>query len=257
METKSTVLGQRIKYFRKRSGLSQLELEAAIATSAGSLSRIENGDVNPTKETLEKIGQALNLTLKQIVYLNGLLADCATEQEVALAINKVSEYFHRKGVLSYMIDDRWRLLYASGSFINLLGFTQAEVNKILGKTLVEVMVDETLGAMKFLEGENYEKLLEDELSRFYFEVGFMGDDPIFQKSLKSIESNQIAKKVWNIVIDKKDPPLHHIGTSSVKLKVNGLNLHFYVIREFIHKYPRFEIIEFIPANPVIKLLSRL
>jgi len=55
-------LGQKIRNFRIRSGKSQMDLELEIGASAGSLSRIENGEVNPTKETLIKLINILNLS---------------------------------------------------------------------------------------------------------------------------------------------------------------------------------------------------
>src|SRR6185369_5434756 len=54
-------LGQKIRNFRIRAGKSQMELELEIGASAGSLSRIENGEVNPTKETLLKLIDTLDL----------------------------------------------------------------------------------------------------------------------------------------------------------------------------------------------------
>lgn len=61
MSNMDTELGNRIKQFRNRACISQLELEMRIETSPGSISRIENGQVNPTKETLLKIVEALDL----------------------------------------------------------------------------------------------------------------------------------------------------------------------------------------------------
>lgn len=57
----NNTVGEKIRNFRKRAGISQLELEMRIGTSPGSISRIESGEVNPTKETLLKIIDALDL----------------------------------------------------------------------------------------------------------------------------------------------------------------------------------------------------
>jgi transcriptional regulator with XRE-family HTH domain len=56
-------IGDKIRKFRKRSGMSQFELELQIDASPGSISRIESGQVNPTKETISKIIQVLNLRM--------------------------------------------------------------------------------------------------------------------------------------------------------------------------------------------------
>lgn len=65
-------LGQRIKYFRKRSKLSQMELELRINASFGSVSRMENGITNPTKETLFSIAEALELSAVETATLFGI-----------------------------------------------------------------------------------------------------------------------------------------------------------------------------------------
>ncbi len=65
-------LGQRIKYFRKRSKLSQMELELRINAAFGSVSRMENGITNPTKETLFSIAEALGLSAIETATLFGI-----------------------------------------------------------------------------------------------------------------------------------------------------------------------------------------
>lgn len=67
-----TNLGQRIKYFRKRSKLSQMELELRINAAFGSVSRMENGITNPTKETLFSIAEALELSAVETATLFGI-----------------------------------------------------------------------------------------------------------------------------------------------------------------------------------------
>jgi len=64
--------GEKTRRFRKRAGLSQLSLELAIEASPGSLSRIESGKVNPTKETIIDIAKALELETKEIASLFGI-----------------------------------------------------------------------------------------------------------------------------------------------------------------------------------------
>ncbi|MBN1617816.1 helix-turn-helix transcriptional regulator [Candidatus Dojkabacteria bacterium] len=65
-------LGQIIRALRKQRNISQFNLEMDINASFGSLSRIESGQVNPTKETLNKIAHALNLSNSQKFLLWGL-----------------------------------------------------------------------------------------------------------------------------------------------------------------------------------------
>lgn len=72
MKYNTHAVGQKIRYFRKRAGLSQLDLELEIEAAQGSLSRIENGEVNPTKETILKIIEKLNIKGVEAISLLGL-----------------------------------------------------------------------------------------------------------------------------------------------------------------------------------------
>lgn len=72
MINRGNEIGQLIKRLRKNAGLSQLELELEIDAAQGSLSRIESGDVNPTKETLLKIIKILDVQVPDAVTLLGL-----------------------------------------------------------------------------------------------------------------------------------------------------------------------------------------
>jgi DNA-binding XRE family transcriptional regulator len=65
-------LGQKIKKYRTRAGMSQMELELAIGASAGSVSRIEGGRVNPSKETMLKFIEILDLNIYEVVDLLGI-----------------------------------------------------------------------------------------------------------------------------------------------------------------------------------------
>ena len=69
---KNRSIGARIKYFRKRANVTQFELELRINASFGSISRMENGLTNPTKETLFAIAKAFNLTGLETAILFGI-----------------------------------------------------------------------------------------------------------------------------------------------------------------------------------------
>ena len=69
MKIKEITIGEKIRFFRKRNGFSQLKLEIEAELSPGMISRIENNVKNPTKETLGKIAIALKLNYYEISYL--------------------------------------------------------------------------------------------------------------------------------------------------------------------------------------------
>src|SRR5690606_17634368 len=133
------ILGQRIRNFRKRAGLSQMELEGEIGASAGYLSRVENGEINPTKETIVTIAEKLELNDKEIDYLYGKLFYPATKEEIGRAVKQVTNYLESENVMGYLLDDRNRVWAASKTFQKILHLSDSELQALTGKGLTDIM----------------------------------------------------------------------------------------------------------------------
>ncbi len=82
--------GSKIRYYRKRAEVNQLTLETDIGASPGALSRIENGSINPTKETLIKISDRLKLTKDETLDLLGFSFDRLTSEASIREVYKQS-----------------------------------------------------------------------------------------------------------------------------------------------------------------------
>ena len=100
-------LGQKIRNFRKRANKSQMDLELEIGAAPGSLSRIENGEVNPTKETLMKIGDALQLNTTEIANLQNI--EVLSPEEVMKAINTFTRSLDIDEIIRSAVDILFRL----------------------------------------------------------------------------------------------------------------------------------------------------
>ncbi|MCA9386825.1 helix-turn-helix transcriptional regulator, partial [Candidatus Dojkabacteria bacterium] len=82
-------LSEKLKQYRKKSVLSQFDLETAINASPGSISRIESGFVNPTKETIIAIAKTLNLKTEEIALLFGIDLDNESLEEVLSSLKSI------------------------------------------------------------------------------------------------------------------------------------------------------------------------
>ena len=60
------LLGSRIAEIRKQQGLTQFELASLIGVAFETISRLERGVSIPSLKTLENIGNALNVPLKEL-----------------------------------------------------------------------------------------------------------------------------------------------------------------------------------------------
>lgn len=101
-------VGEKIREFRKRAKMSQLQLEILIETSPGSISRIENGEVNPTKETIIKISNALNLSSLQSAELFGL--EIINMEQLIKVISRISRLMSFEEVLETAANSLYNML---------------------------------------------------------------------------------------------------------------------------------------------------
>ena len=67
MKTSSIKLGKNIKRIRERKEMSQGDICRALGFDRAQMSNIESGKGNPTLATIEKIAQALDVAIEDLI----------------------------------------------------------------------------------------------------------------------------------------------------------------------------------------------
>lgn len=253
---KAEILGRRLKFFRQRAGLSQFDLESSIDISIGSLSKIEHGIVNPTKETILDIAHELRLHYREVDYLIGLTSKPADKEEIQKAKEEVKEYLN-SNVSAYLIDDRWRLFAVSKRFLKFLNLTQEYIDSVEGTSSIEFMVDPSLGVSKIFTQEKMPEMMRENLNYFYKEVGFMHDDEYFLKAVKAINQNPMSKNIWSEVTENYKNEYSIRRGRVVYYNIYGIDIPFtYHYEPLLHSY-RFQLVVWTPQNKFLKYLSKI
>jgi transcriptional regulator with XRE-family HTH domain len=60
-------LGQNLRKIRTKNNMSQVDLASALNVDRAYISNIENGRMNPTLSTLEKISNALGISSSELL----------------------------------------------------------------------------------------------------------------------------------------------------------------------------------------------
>lgn len=258
LKINSPTLGEKLRYFRKRANLSQLTLETEIEASAGSISRIEKGIINPTKETVLNIAEALTLNDIEISYLIGKLAIPATLKEVDNAKAETYNHFQKKNFLAYLIDDRSRMWDLSTGFCHLLKLSDSEKKQLIGKTMPQIILDPSLGLRQYIETEDFADTVYYAFRRTWDEMNFMKGDPWYEEILQWINSDSLVKQMWQEYYMKPDKTNVRTDKSrTVHFKYMGKEFKMLYTNEMIPKYPRFRVVSYKPTNFILKILSRL
>lgn len=95
-------LGERIKYFRKKQGLSQTQLAEIVNIEMKSLSRIESGHNYPQCENLVAIARALNVAPWQLYFDDSRKDLEAMKNEVIKALEDKDKIFPLYQYLAYL-----------------------------------------------------------------------------------------------------------------------------------------------------------
>jgi len=255
--TQQQTLGQRIKVFRQRAKKSQFEFEMDLGMSSGSISRIESGEVNPTKETLEKVSKELGLNQWEFNYLIGKTATPVTKEEVVNAQDSVCDYFKQKGVYAYIVDERSRVWDASVDFLKLFSIDEKMKSSLIGESVVRIMLDDSLGFKKYLNETTRRKLIFNVLTRTFREMSFMDNDEYYQYTLSYILGDSEAKEIWREILSSKPKDLYTLESKNIDFVIKGLKVDMKFSVEPLLNNERFRVVDYIPNSKIIRLMAKL
>ncbi len=104
-----------IRKFRTARSVSQFDLELGIKAGLGSISKIEQGKIEPSKETLTKIIEHLKLPAYEAMMLFGL--NFKEHQDIVAAIENIHAQTNLKDTLQACVDGVSKALQVPGAAI--------------------------------------------------------------------------------------------------------------------------------------------
>jgi transcriptional regulator with XRE-family HTH domain len=122
--------GERLRWWRARRGLSQLELAMAAATTQRHLSFLESGRAAPSREMILRLAAALDLPLRQqnTLFLAAGYAPAWRESDLSAPelarVNSALDYMlsQQEPYPAFVVDRRWNLLRANTGAQRLVEF---------------------------------------------------------------------------------------------------------------------------------------
>lgn len=256
-QTDLPTIGKKLKVFRKLAGLSQFDVETAAKLSNGSISRLENDLVNPSKETIYILSKVYNLDLPKIDYLIGTSATLPSQEEIKDAQESIRSYMEKNFTLAYMMDERGRLFYISKGFRTLAKISDEQHKNLIFVPMPLIILEDKFGIKKFLEGENYEKIIKVGFFRTFIEIHFMKGDPVFEVIKQAVNKHKITREFWKNLENNIDIPVIDFDLSRVPFNYNGIKIELEFRTEKLISNPRFKILYYNPTNKLLKLIKSL
>lgn len=236
-------LGEKVKNFRNRAGLSQLDLEISIDAAQGSISRIENGKVNPTKETLLSIAKELKLTAVEIAYLTGITFDPPSEEEIESAKKVFQDLLDDPNVLGYLLDQYTRVVAFSSGFKILARINNINIENIIGHSVIEVLFDPSLGIRGIFDKNKFDETAVSVLAVIQQDRKYLSGGGWYEDLIHKLELTPDFKRLWEKT-KKESVPLYSTAARTVFFELNGVSTPMVFHITNYHQDPRFMFIEY-------------
>lgn len=247
-DPKSIQIGIRIRFFRERANISQLKLETEAGMSPGALSKIENGFVNPTKETLLDISEILDLSIYEQAYLIGSFDRPLTPKDVEKINTAIHSRFSGLHNFAYLLDYHYRLFSVSNGFDKLAKLAGVEYKNLIGKSLIEIMFNPEFPMRKLMD-KNFDQVVTDMIGGIWFEREFLKLEPEFQNDIERFKTLPDFNRIFTATM-----PLRETYTLSdtfkISFKLPLLTMYFEYAASFLREDPRFLIVQYRLLNPL-------
>ena len=244
-------LGQRVKNFREAKGLTQQELELEIGAACGHISRIESGKINPTKETLFRISEALRLTQKEKDVLFGL-SGFPSKSVIEEAIAEAKSYLASTENIALLSDNFWFGWDANDKMLQSLGLEgdyQAIRKDFSGSHLLDWFFNPELPFRGIIPEKLFEETAVNQLAYFIKEINLdlQKNQSWFIELYKKCLIYPDFKECWEKALILAQKPIQR-QEKFIKYILNGKEILFYISEIKLNNNPHFEIIEYIPQK---------
>ncbi|KKP70341.1 hypothetical protein A2X44_01355 [candidate division CPR3 bacterium GWF2_35_18] len=241
-------IGEKVQKFRISKGLTQQQLELEIGASNGHISKVESGQINPTKETLLKITKVLDLTDKQAMYLIGIQQDRVNSEEVKLAINETDSYLKLSKYPSFLEDDYLFIHNWNKKILNLFRVNSIFANMFKGRNMLEIMLQPQF--KKAMKKERWETLFLNDLVFFmrYTNYELSKNTKVTTDLINYLTINYIEFHQYWIKAQEKYNNTNILSDNSIYFIKDVGEVCHYMSAINLVRYPRFRIVEYIPQN---------
>lgn len=240
---KSRTLGQKIRFFRDTKGVSQFTLELETGLSAGTISRIENDTVNPTKETILNITHCLQLNPFETMYVLDINHNDPSDEEMLKVKENMSEYMNKPWNFSYIVDNKSRFIEFSLGFKIIGKIGKIDYKKFYNQHVQEILFNPCLGFRDTIPDEKFREIALPVIQFYFEEKYYLFNEQWWEDMLAKLKEFEEFVQLYKEVELKREGN-DSKGEQVLYMNLLGRRLKFYY--QIIHMFqdPRFILVDF-------------
>lgn len=236
-------VGGILREFRSAAKITQVQLEVLTEASSGSISRIESGLTNPTKETLIKIANALNLEKSEMSAILGVELFYSTDEEKARMRDHVATILNSERY-AYLLDEKVHFVDFSIGFRTLLSEHGIDYKRLLDVNLIEAVFDPKLGLQRIFAKNSFEKASISAAIILYQERYYLLKSKIWTDLFNRLNNSPKFKEIWEYVT-KIEFDLLDEENRTIAFMINKKETKMVYTPMYLYKDPRFAVVEYV------------
>ena len=237
-------LGRKIYVLREDRALSQTKLEVEAGLSFGTLSRIENGNINPTKETIIKIAQVLDLQDDEFNYLISLQKSSPDVKEVERVVGMVSDEIKDERIPAYLIDSKLRIWDWNKMILKIIGTDEVTAEKYRGFTCMRLLFFSEFNIRNRIPRDRLGKTIKQQVDTYKYLSNKYRNESFTNQEIRALLKDDSFRSAWKTESELKYFPIKN--EFHLKYGKNILNIDI-LLNRFSGDH-RFIIVKYYPKD---------
>lgn len=237
-------LGRKIYVLREDRALSQTKLEVEAGLSFGTLSRIENGNINPTKETIIKIAQVLDLHDDEFNYLISLQKSSPDESEIERVVGMVSKEIKNERIPAYLIDSKLRVWDWNRMILKIIGTDESTAEKYRGYSCMRLLFFSELNIRNRIPIDKLGRIIKQQVDTYKYFSNKYRNESFTNSEIRALLKDDSFRDAWKTESELKYFPLKN----EFYLKYGKHTLNIDIIINRFTSDQRFIIVKYYPKD---------
>lgn len=237
-------LGRKLYAFREDRKLSQSRLEVEAELSFGTISRIENGLTNPTRETLLKISKVLELDNLEFTYLIQDRKPLPSKKEINEMIANMASVIEGSVFPCYLMDCEWRVWSWNKIVLDLYEINPKRTSDYLGMNLMRILLFSEFNIVDKIPKKHWPRIFLEQIATYRKFVYAYRNEDFTSNELRFLKKDKQFKQMWDKLSNIKD----FIVTNAFYLNRHGKDLEMEIISQPVQNDFRFLVVKYYPKN---------
>ncbi len=238
-------LGRKLYAFREERKISQTKVEVETGLSFGTISRIENGAINPTKETLQRISTFLQLDSSEFTYLIGFNTISPTEKEANGFVEQIEQSISKTDFPAYIMDSTFHVWMWNKSILEIFGISPEKANEHIGESYMKILFSPDLKIVDKIPPNIREEVLQKQVFRYRKMISKYRLSNRTIEEVNELKLQPLFSKYWN-EYNSYDNDLAFGEEFCIRYKDQTLSIQ--INMNIVQKDSRFFLVRYFPMD---------